>query len=95
MGWRGVNLREYFPNLLIVFVLIAAVGMLLALFARSPLPSVILIEHATNQEKRFLLHKINHDALARELRNLAEKQEWKDVDFTKTIRGCCLITFEV
>jgi hypothetical protein len=83
MLWREIKLREYLPDLLLVFGLIAVVGILIALFARSPISLVVLMQHATNQEKRFLLHKVNHDALARELRNFAEQQEWKDVDFNK------------
>jgi hypothetical protein len=83
MRWREIKLREYLPDLLLVFGLIAAAGILIALFARSPISFVVLMQHAINQEKRFLLHKVNHNTLARELRNLAEQQEWKDVDFNK------------
>jgi hypothetical protein len=41
------------------------------------------MQRAINHEKRFLLHKTDHHALAQELRDLAEKQEWKEVAFNK------------
>ena len=44
---------------------------------------MIAMQHAINQQERFLLRKVDHRALAQELRDLADRQEWKDVDFNK------------
>lgn len=84
MRWREIKLRDYSTDLLIVFVVIAGAGVLwLTFFSENPFSFVIRMQQVITQKKRFLLHKIDHHALAQELRDLAEQQGWKDVDFNK------------
>lgn len=84
MRWREIKLREYSTDLLIVFAVIAGSSILwLAFFSENPVSFIIRMQQAISQEKRFLLHRIDHQALAQELREFAEQQEWKELDFNK------------
>ena len=72
-------------DLLLILALITVGGLLWFIFfsEKSPLASIIALQHAINQQERFLLRKVDHRALAQELRDLAERHEWKDVYFNK------------
>ena len=80
-SWR----LSYVVDLLLILVLIIIGGLLWFIFfsEKSPLASMIALQHASNQQERFLLRKVDHRALAQELRVLAEREEWRDVDFNK------------
>jgi hypothetical protein len=80
-NWR----LSYVVDLLLILALISIGGLLWFVFfsEKSPLAWTIAIQHATNQQERFLLRKVDRRALAQELRDLADQQEWKNVDFNK------------
>jgi hypothetical protein len=44
---------------------------------------LVVLRHVINQEKRFLIYEIDHDVLARTLREFAEEQHWAEVGFNK------------
>jgi hypothetical protein len=79
--WR----LSYVVDLLLILALITIGGLLWFIFfsGNSPLASMIALQHAINQKQRFLLREVDHRALAQELRDLADRHEWKDVDFNK------------
>jgi hypothetical protein len=80
-SWR----LSYVVDLLFILSLITIGGLVWFIFfsEKSPLASMIALQHAINQQERFLLRKVDHRALAQELRDIADREEWKDVDFNK------------
>lgn len=94
MGWRAVKIREYFTDLLIVFVVIAEAGVLwLAFFSENPVSFVIRMQQVITQKNYFSCIRsiimLSHKSCA----ILQSNKDGKTWILTKTIRGC-LITFE-
>ncbi len=73
---------SYGVDSLLVLAIIAIGDLLWFLFfwEKSPLAFAIAIQHASNQQEKYLLRDVDRRALAHELRDLADRQEWKDID---------------
>jgi hypothetical protein len=87
MRWPEIKARELFADLIVIFGVIAVVGILwLTFFAENPVSFVIRMQQVISQKKRFLLHKIDHHALTEALRDLHKNKTGERQILIKMIR---------
>lgn len=77
--------RLYLADLLVVFDVVAVTAILWFAFysEKSPLAFITGMQHVINEKKHFFLYELDHHVLAKELREFAQQEGWKDADFNR------------